>query len=737
MDLHRYIRYVLGLVLTAVFLLHAGNVLRIPLLSAVENRTYDVRMSLLPPQSRKSDVVIVDVDEPSLDALGRWPWNRDVIADIVDNLFGHYRIKAIGFDVVFAEADQDAAAGWLRSMAQGPLKDNRAFQREYARIDAELRRDDTLARSLKNRKTVLGYIFGTDTRKGMLPAPVAGADIFRGSDAPFIKAEGYTANLRILQSGAYSAGFFDNPLLDDDGVYRRVPLLQEFDDQLYESLPLALVRSALGSPRLELLVRTAADQNDPRAILEWVKIEDRLIPVDAHGGVLIPYHGPARSFAYLPAVDILHKTAGVKDLEGKIVLFGTSAAGLSDLHTTSVQPAFPGVEIHANVVQGILDQTIMHRPGYMPAVEMILILAAGALLTFVLPLLPPPRALAATGAVLLLLTGGSLFAWSRLHLVLSLATPLLFVLLMFVLHASYGLFVEARRRRRLTRIFGQYIPPELVEEMSRQSGDIRLDGEIREMSVLFSDVHHFTSVSERMEPRELTRLLNEILTPVTEAVHEQRGTIDKYMGDSVMAFWGAPLNDAEHALHAVTAALNMVQRVSELNQAFRRRGWPDIRIGIGINTGNMNVGNKGSEFRVGYTVLGDAVNLGSRLEGLTRTYDVDIIAGENTRRAVSGFEFREIDRVRVKGRDTPITIYEPLGPHESVDASVRSDLERFHRALEAYRDRRWDEAEHEIAALRRADPERRIYQVYLERIAHYRKQPPPEDWDGSYAHESK
>ena len=181
----------------------------------------------------------------------------------------------------------------------------------------------------------------------------------------------------------------------------------------------------------------------------------------------------------------------------------------------------------------------------------------------------------------------------------------------------------------------------------------------------------------------------------------------------------------------------MVQRVSELNQAFRRRGWPDIRIGIGINTGNMHVGNTGSEFRVDYTVLGDAVNLGSRLEGLTRTYGVDIIAGENTRRAVSGFEFREIDRVRVKGRDTPITIYEPLGPHESVDASVRSDLERFHRALEAYRDRRWDEAEHEIAALRRADPERRVYRVYLERIAHYRKQPPPEDWDGSYAHESK
>ena len=731
LDLHRYIRY------GTVFLLQGGNVLQIPFLGALEHKAYDARMLLMPPRAREKHVVIVDIDEPSLDALGRWPWTRDVIGNIVDNLFDHYGVTTIGFDVVFAEADEDATAAWLKRLAEGPLKNNNAFQLEYANIADSLHRDDRLARSLRNRKTVLGFIFGSNTRKGVLPAPVAAADGMPAAAIPFLKADGYTANLAELQAGAHSAGFFDNPFLDNDGVYRRVPLLQEFNARLYASLPLAVVQSALDSPDIELVVRSSVDQDDGQAFLEWLRIHDLLVPVDGHAGVLIPYVGGQRSFTYIPAVDILEKTADVADLRGKIVLFGSSAPGLFDLHTTPVEPAFPGIEIHANVIQGILDQTIMHRPRYMPAVEILFLLATGILLTFLLPVLSPWQTLVVTGTVAAFLFTGSLLAWHRLQLVVSIATPMTLILTLFIFHTSFGFSAETRRRRRLARMFGQYVPPELVEEMCRTMPEVRVDGEMREMSVLFSDVHHFTAISEHMEPRQLTQLLNGILTPITEAIHEQRGTIDKYMGDAVMAFWGAPVADADHAAHALAAAIEMVRRIEELGPVFRSRGWPDIRIGIGVNTGTMNVGNKGSRFRVDYTVIGDAVNLGSRLEGLTRVYGVDIIAGENTRHAASSFEFRELDRVRVKGRDAPLVIYEPLGPVSAIAPAERADLDRFHQALESYRSRHWEEAERSIAALSEAEPSRRIYRIYLERIAHFRECPPPDDWDGSFQHLSK
>jgi adenylate cyclase len=366
-----------------------------------------------------------------------------------------------------------------------------------------------------------------------------------------------------------------------------------------------------------------------------------------------------------------------------------------------------------------------------------LIFVLGLALTFLLPLLSPLWGLLTTSALLLLLIGGNLLVWRSYQLVLPVATPVLLVVVMFTLHMTYGFFVEARGKRQLARLFGQYVPPELVDEMSNKMEAINLDGEIREMSVLFSDVRNFTTISESMEPKQLTRLINGFLTPITEIIHHRRGTIDKYMGDAVMAFWGAPVEDPRHALHALTAATEMIQRMNELKPEFDARGWPEINIGIGVNSGEMNVGNKGSEFRVDYTVLGDAVNLGSRLEGLTSVYGVDIIVGENTRNAVVEFEFRELDRVRVKGSDKPVAIYEPVGRHEAIDKTVDMDLKRFHMALEHYRARRWDDAEREISTLNRAHPQKKIYRIYLDRIARFRRQPPPDDWDGSFTHTYK
>lgn len=736
MDIQRTIRYALSLSLALVFLLHVGGILSLPLIDTLENHAYDARLKLITPDTTGKQVVIVDIDEKSLDAIGRWPWRRDVMASITDKLFDHYRIKLAGFDVLFAEADQDPGALLLHRMADGPLKHDPAFQAEYARVADLLQRDRKFADSLDRRNTILGFVMDTNTRKGMLPEPVAMLDYQLKEHIPFLRPEGYSANLAILQSRAHGGGFFDNPMIDDDGVFRRVPLLQEFEGALYESFALALARTALGSPKLELVVESNPDNNN-ELLLEWLKLGELLIPVDQHAGILIPYRGLQRSFRYIPAIDVLDKSAAMDELEGRIVLFGASAPGLLDLRTTPLEAAFPGVEIHANIIQGILDQSVLQQPAYTTGLEFILLLVLGITLTVLLSMLSPLWGLLVSASLLMLLVAGNLSIWSSYQLVLPIASPLLLVLSLFTLHMTYGFFVETRGKRQLADLFGQYVPPELVDEMSTKMEQINLDGEIREMTVLFSDVRNFTSIAEHMEPRELTQLINGFLTPITEVIHDSRGTIDKYMGDAVMAFWGAPLHDQQHARHALTAAMSMIGRIRELAPEFEARGWPQIRIGIGINTGEMNVGNKGSEFRIDYTVLGDAVNLASRLEGLTRIYGVDIIVGENTRHAVPEFEYRELDRVKVKGKDRPVAIYEPLGLLENIDKSVHMELHRYHLGLKYFRARRWDDAEQILFALDREHPGTRIYQVYLNRIIHFRQQPPPEHWDGTYTHSTK
>jgi adenylate cyclase len=739
-EIQRYIRYALSIALTIVFLLHVGGKLTIPAFTAMENQAYDARLNLTLPPRQENQVVIIDIDEKSLGEIGHWPWNRDVMANIIDNLFDHYKIKTIGFDIVFAEADVDEGGKFLEKMAEGPLKDDELFQQEYRNIIPSLKRDETFAKSLENRKTIMGVVFRNDVIdadvKNLLPEPVARLDSTMKDRIEFYKPNGYTANLSLLQKSAYSGGFFDNPALDDDGVFRSVPLLQEYDGQLHQSLAMALTRASLGSPKIELIVETNKDTKKD-LFLEWVKIGDIYIPVDEKANILVPYIGGQKSFDYISGTDVLNKRVDIDKLKDKIALFGTSAPGLLDLRTTPIETAYPGVEIHANIIQGILDQRVKHKPGYTKGFEFLLLMVLGLLLTFLLPVLSALWGIIVCASMATLLIISNLVAWTSYQLVLPIATPVLLTILLFTLQMIYGYFIESRGKRQLAHLFGQYVPPELVDEMSGQMDEINTDGEIRNMSVLFSDVRGFTTISESLEPKELTAFINGFLTPITEVIHHQRGTIDKYMGDAVMAFWGAPLEDPQHALHAMNAAILMIERMQSLEKEFAAKGWPSIKVGVGVNTGEMNVGNKGSEFRVDYTVLGDAVNLGSRLEGLTKTYGVDIIVGEATKFEVPEYEYRELDLVKVKGKDEPVAIYEPLGLLEKVDKSVRKDLKRFHLGLKHYRAQHWDEAEREIFALSSLDKDRKIYQIYLDRIMQFRKNPPPENWDGSFTHTTK
>lgn len=735
MEIQRIIRYAFSLALTLAFLLHIGGVINIPILSSLENLTYDSRLKLTLPEHVDKQVVIIDVDEKSLEQIGQWPWKRNLLATINDALFEYYNIKAIAYDFVFAEEDIDEGAKLLNKMASGSLKEDPVFIDEYNRVMPALQHDQRFAESLKNRNTVLGFIMTDDTLKGGLPNAITELDDQTLNKLAILKRSGYTANLEMLQKAAFSGGFFDNPLLDDDGVFRRVPLLQTYGNELHESLALAVSRVATGSPAIKMVVDSNEDTND--LFLEWVSIGEVAIPVDQKSGVLIPYIGKQQSFKYLSAVDVINKKIDKNKLQGKIVLFGTSAPGLLDLRTTPLEPAFPGVEVHANIIQGILDGRILHAPGYTSAYEFIVDLFIGLVLTFVLPMLSALVSTLVIIASVVLLITTNFYAWTNTQLVLPIASPVLLVLLLFALQMTYGFFVESRAKRRLAHLFGQYVPPELVGEMSKKMDEISLDGEMREMSVLFSDVRGFTSISESLEPKELTDYINAFLTPITRVIHDNRGTIDKYMGDAVMAFWGAPLKDEQHALHALNAAICIVERIKTLRVEFSEKHWPQIYVGVGVNSGIMNVGNKGSEFRVDYTILGDAVNLGSRLESLTKVYGVDIITSEFTRQAVAEYEYRELDRVRVKGKDKPVTIFEPLGLLENIDKAERKTLEQFHLAIKQYRAQNWDAAEREIFSLSQLDPDRKIYRIYLDRIQHFRENPPAENWDGSFTHTAK
>lgn len=743
MQLQRIIRLVLSLVILLALLVDTSNLYKFPFLSKLENWTYDARLNFTRPDTKDDNVVIVDIDETSLAKVGRFPWKRDKLATLVSNLFDHYQVNTLGFDIVFAEKDESSGLEAFVNLAQNELSQNEQFLSTLERISPSLQYDSLFANSMKNRNIVLGYYFkssiqaGEEEKTGLLPDPVTKMDDMWSKRLPINKAIGYGANLSLLQQAAPSGGYFDNPFVDSDGVFRRVPLIQNYQGNLYASLALATTRAALGNPGIELLVESDGRKNNSDYYaLESINLGQYKIPVDHNGAVYVPYRGLTGSFPYVSAYRILDKSADISILKNKIILLGTSAPGLLDLRSTPVQNVYPGVEVHANIISGIINHTIKHKPAWVTGYEFVLLLIVAIAVALVLTFLSPAVAALSSLAITSIVLAGTMWAWSN-HLILPLASPLALIGLLFTVHMTYGFFIESRGKRQLAQTFGQYIPPELVDEMVQTSAEFSMEGESREMTVLFSDVRGFTTISEGLDPKQLTQLMNALLTPMTRVIHKNRGTIDKYMGDAIMAFWGAPLNDPEHARHALYAAFDMMSELKIMQNEFAEKGWPPVNIGIGLNTGVMNVGNMGSEFRVAYTVLGDAVNLGSRLEGLTKAYGVNIIVSETTKNAVDEFVFRELDLVKVKGKNEPVAIFEPIGHKNDISKQLTSELTSYKQALIAFRKQDWDNAEMMFFNLSRSYSGRLLYQEYLNRIANYRLNPPGENWDGVYTHTSK
>jgi len=743
MQLQRIIRLVLSTLILLIMLVDTSELYEYPFLKQLENWSYDARLNFTRLDTIDERVVIVDIDENSLAEVGRWPWGRDQLAIIVDNLFDKYQARVVGFDIVFAEKDESSGLEQFEQLANSTLKNNADYQQAFQQIRPTLLHDEIFAKSLVNKNVVLGYYFKTNPQEGesgvtgSLPPALMRIDAQWIKRLPINQARGFGGNLEILQTSAKSGGYFDNPFVDNDGVFRRVPLVQSYEGYLFASLALATTQGFLDSEGVELAVESEGMKGGNEYFaLENINIKEYSVPVDVTGAVYVPYRGRRGSFPYIPAHMVLDGSADPSQLKDKIVLIGTSAPGLLDLRSTPVQKTYPGVEVHANIVSGILDNRIKHKPAWTIGYEFVLLIVIAISMTLLLPLVSPLLAAVATLGVSAAVMAGTFIGWNS-NLILPLASPMILILLIFMLHMSYGFFIESRGKRQLANLFGHYIPPELVDEMSESPEEFSLDGENREMTVLFSDVRGFTTISEGMDPKQLTQLMNALLTPMTRVIHKNRGTIDKYMGDAIMSFWGAPLADTEHARHALYAAMEMMDELRIMQADFRQRGWPEVNIGIGLNTGDMNVGNMGSEFRMAYTVLGDAVNLGSRLEGLTKEYGVNIIVSDSTRAEIPEFLFRELDLVRVKGKREPVAIFEPLGHKNDLEKNVTEELSAYRKALKSFRAQSWDTAELDFFNLNRAYPDCYLYEVYLKRIAFYRKNPPGEDWDGVFTHTSK
>ena len=709
------VRYALSVLVLLALLLHVTGWMPIAPIQQMEHDSYDARLKFMMPTGVDTRIVIVDIDEKSLSEQGRWPWGRDKLALLVNQLFSHYQINTLGFDVVFAEKDESSGYQALAQLQQTHFKDNAGFQQILADIRDTLDYDQRFAESIRGRKVVLGYYFSNNPleKAGVLPPTALEKSTFSDKRISFPQFTGYGANLALIQQQAAAAGHF-NPVVDSDGISRKINMLSEYQGHYYEPLSLAVARVALGG---QPIVPGFAQHGVGKryAGLEWLSVGARHVPVDASVAALVPYRGRQGSFTYVSATDVLNGKVSPNLLKNAIVLVGTTASGLMDLRATPVQNIYAGVEIHANMIAGILDGTVKHRPAYTQGLEFLMVLTIGLLLIWRLPKLNPLQATIFSVGLALSLVVINLLVWRYTHAVLPLAASLLLIGLLFVINMSYGYFVESHSKRRLAKLFGQYIPPELVQEMAESNEQLNLNGEAREMTVLFSDVRGFTSIAEGMPPNDLTQLMNQFLSAMTQAIQENRGTIDKYMGDAVMAFWGAPLHDTQHASHAIAAALAMQQALVKVNQSFKQYGWPTLEIGVGVSTGVMTVGNMGSDFRMAYTVMGDAVNLGARLEGLTKAYGVPIVVSAATKAQAPEYLYQELDTVRVKGKDIPVTFFAPVCLLSEATQALKDELALHHAALQYYYQEKWDLAELQWLSLNARYPNK-LYQHYLDKL---------------------
>jgi len=732
-------------------------------LDNVEARSLDARFRFRGPVPPGPEVVIVAIDQKTIDQLG-WPFARSHYGRMLDTLTKD-GARVVGFDVAFPFPDRANAAVVLSEVeeeyraAHGGRASEQFLERLHA-IQEESDSDARFAQAIRRAgNVVLGHLFFTERSdiEHMDPEQVRAYDqvlvfqaypqvLKRVSDQRYrfnLQAEAAIAvepNLRLFADEAKSYGAF-NMEADSDGTYRRAQLIWYYNDpnrpsieeNFYPSLDIQMARLYLDTSPQETVVWFN------EVGLEVIELGEKKLYPDITGSVLVNYAGPTGTYPYYSFSDVADGATPPGTFEDKIVLVGASAIGIGDIRPTPfVTQGYPGVEIHANVLDNILHDKFLHRGINEEMTDLWVLLFCGLMMGVLFVMLRPLVSSALYVAALFGLLAFVYYQFSANGRWLALVLPAGTLSLNYLGVTSYRVLFEEKEKRRVRGAFSQYVAPGFITQILKDPGRLKLGGEQVELSVMFSDIRGFTSISEKLTPPELVELLNEYLTAMTEVVFQNRGTLDKYIGDAVMAFWGRPFLDLhDHALRACRAAWEMTVKLEELNAGWRRQGKPTLRIGIGVNTGQMMVGNMGSQRRFNYTVMGDHVNLGSRAEGLNKEYGTQIILTESTHEyAVDEFVTRPLDLIRVKGKYKPVGIFELLAP-ASERAQYARLVEEFRAALSAYKRGHWEEAGEAFQALAEEYPADGPTQVFLKRCQQFRKQAPEGVWDGVYTMTTK
>jgi adenylate cyclase len=719
--------------LFCVGLLIAFAALRIADPAALEEirvRTFDSFQVLDPRVKTIRPVVIVDINDKSLEKFGQWPWSRTLIADMVTNLTKLGAV-VIAFDVIFAESDRlnpDIAADTFRNLDE----------ETRAKLRALPSNDRLFADAMRHSRVVLGESGLSTVRRDVdKTLPVTGLAMLGEDPQRFMfQFPGLLRNTPILEEAAAGRGLFTIKT-ERDGMVRRVPMIMQAQGATMPSLSFEILRVATGTDTIFIKSDAAG--------IKSIAVKGFEVPTDRNGQLCVHF-APHDSSIYVSAADVLEGRVAPEKIARKLVLIGTSAVGLLDIKTTPIEPVMPGVEIHAQVLESALSHGVLSQPNYGIAIEFCAALVLGILVIIFVPLFGPVT-LGAVGALFAsLLIGTSWYFYTRHRLLIDFTYPLLSTTAIYLTLIFTSFVREQAQRRQIRSAFGQYLSPALIEQLAQSPEKLVLGGEEREMTIMFSDVRGFTTISEsyKKDPQGLTSLMNRFLTPLTNAILDRKGTIDKYMGDAIMAFWNAPVDDKDHQLHACEAALDMLDRIDVLNKQREIEAkesdqtFIPINIGVGLNTGACVVGNMGSDLRFDYSVLGDSVNLASRLEGQSKEYGFPIIVGSKTALAVKDkFAILELDFIMVKGKKEPEVIYAIAGREETAHSGRFQRLRNLTiEMLACYRSRDWDGALGAIERGRRTDEAgalELLYNLYEARIQGYQRNPPPADWNGAFA----
>lgn len=697
------------------------------------------------PYDPNLPVRIVDIDDESIRRIGQWPWPRTVMAELNRRL-ANADASVIAYDIVFSEEDRTSPENMIETLESNP-----AARGSFDNISTLKSHDTIFADSFGLTRVVAGlFLLGTPAES--LPPPKYGFAIAGGNPAPSLESyQGALYAIPELHAAAAGAGHVSF-IPDGDGVVRTAPMLGRVGDQLFPSLSAEALRVAQDVSTYKIKSSSGQGEwgspDDEAPSMAALQIGQFEIPTTADGKILVHYSQPSEE-RLVPAWKILSNDPNDQNWQGyifgNIVFVGTSSEGLKDIVTTPIRGGEPGVLVHAQVVEQAIQEDYLYKPYWITQVEFAGLFLMGIMLTFILPQLKAIR-----GLILLLFLGNviywtSFYAFTERNLLIDPVYPLLALLTSYVLITLTSFYVTESERSRIRGAFSLYLSPDMVKELSENPELLALGGVEREISILFLDIRSFSKISESMRPQDITNFLNKFLTPMTDILQKYEATIDKYIGDAIVAFWNAPIDDPMHQKNAAKAVLEMQEKLGDLNAKYRNDKdvrWPDnVTIGVGVNTGICCVGNLGSEQRFSYSMIGDAANLASRIEGLTKQYGLSNLIGTATAKELDGFAVLDADIVSVVGRKTPERIHILVGDEKVADSTAFLKLRKAHSAfLAAYRDRKWGEAKRlakEASNLATTFDLHRYYAVMRERVKLYEKSPPPEDWGGIYKADSK